>query len=186
MTSRHAPRFAMWALSRLAPRSQREALIGDLAEEFALRANTASSSAALKWILRQVCASAPPLLWARLTGAAWISTVGIALLAYMGVAVVELIVNSAIASVSATTAVAYSPAAMLITFPLVVVIGYFATRYRRGAAPVLATMMLLSVTAMTLWATESMPTWYRIAYFVVGPAATFIGSALCARRVSRS
>jgi hypothetical protein len=66
-----------------------------------------------------------------------------------------------------------------------VLIGYFAAWFRPGAAVVLAAMMLLSVTAITLWATESMPTWYRIAYFLVGPAATFIGNALRSRRPGR-
>ena len=177
---------ATWILFWLVPRREREPLVGDLTEEYALRANAVSSSAALKWYLQQVCASVPPLLWATLTRVAWISTVGVALLAYLAVGVVELIVNWAISSSFATGTVAYNALGLLVTSPMVVLIGYFAARFRRGAAIVLGAMMLLAVTAMTLWTTESLPPWLRIAYFFVGPAAAFVGSALRSLRPVRS
>jgi hypothetical protein len=174
---------ATWILSRIVSNSEREPLMGDLEEEYALRVNAAGSSAAFKWYLQQICASAPPLLYARLTQAAWIATAGVALLAYIAVGLVELIVNWAISSSSTAS---YNPLGMGITFPMVVVIGYFAARFRPRAAIVLGAMMLLAVTVMTATATESVPQWYRIAYFFVGPAAVFIGSALRSRRQPRS
>lgn len=174
---RRAAHLGLWAFSRLVPRSQREALLGDLAEEHALRAQAASPSAAARWYLRQICASIAPLLWARLTQSGWLATAGVALLAYIAIGLVEFLVNAAIAGVSATSHGAYNPLGMLITFPAVVLIGYFAAGFRRRAAIVLIAMMLLSVTAMTLWADEQLPTWYRVAYFLVGPAATLIGGA---------
>jgi hypothetical protein len=175
---------ATWAITRLAPANQREVLRGDLEEEYAQRANTFPASAALKWYLRQVCASAAPLLWLRLTGTAWVSTIGVALLAYLAVGVVETFVNLVTTSWSASATVAYNPLGMFITFPMVVLIGYFAALCRPGAAIVLAALMALSVTAMTLWANESLPAWYRIAYLFVGPAAIYMGSALRSRRVA--
>jgi hypothetical protein len=178
--------LATWILSRLATAGEREPLIGDLTEEYALRANAASPSAALKWYLQQVCASVPPLLWARLTRGAWISTLGVALLAYIAVGVVEFTVNLAISRSLETGAYTYNPLALIIMFPTVVLIGYSAERFRRRAAIVLGAMMLLVVTLMMLLSAERMPAWFRIAYFVVGPAAAFIGSALRSRRPARS
>jgi hypothetical protein len=172
-----------WVFSWLVPSSQREALMGDLAEEYALRANGASPTAAFKWYLRQLCVSAPSLLWARIARAAWLGTAAVALLAYIAVAVVELIVNWAISRSSATGAVAYNPVGMAITFPMVVLIGYFAAWYRRRAAIVLGAMMLLAVLVMTVTTTENVPLWYRIAYFLVGPAAAFIGSEIRRNRL---
>ena len=186
MMQHRAVQVAMWVFSRLMPRKQREAAMGDLAEEYALRSHGVSSPAAFKWFLRQVCASAPPLLWARLTGAVWISTLGVALFAYCAVGVVEFIVNWATAGWLATSSAAYNPLGMFITFPAVVLIGYFASRFRRRAAFVLGAIMLLSVTAMTVWSTETMPRWYRIAYFLVGPAAACIGSVMHSLRRARS
>ena len=59
---------------------------------------------------------------------------------------------------------------------------------KRVEEPIIAlgAMMLLVVTAMTVWSTESPPTSYRVAFFVVGPAAAFIGSALNSLRPPRS
>jgi hypothetical protein len=178
-----AVHVATWILSRLAPKGEREPLMGDLAEEYALRANTASPSAAFKWYLRQICSSVPPLLYVMLTQAAWMATAGVALLAYIAVGLAELIVNRAISSSAVVT---YNPLGMVITFPLVVLIGYFAARFRRRAPIVLGAMMLLAVTVMTASTTESTPTWYRIAYFFVGPTAAFIGSALRSLRPPHS
>ena len=178
-----AAHVATWILSRLVSRSECEPLLGDLAEEYALRANTASASAAFKWYLRQIWASAPALLYAKLTQAAWIATAGAALLAYIAVGLVELIVNRAISS---SPAAAYNPLGMVITFPIVVFIGYFAARFRPRAAIVLGAMMLVAVTVMTASTTEGTPSWYRVAYFFVGPAATLIGSALRSLRPPRS
>ena len=178
-----AVHVATWILSRLAPKGEREPLMGDLAEEYALRANTASPSAAFKWYLRQICSSVPPLLYVMLTQSAWMATAGVALLAYIAVGLAELIVNRAISSSAVVTS---NPLGMVITFPLVVLIGYFAARFRRRAPIVLGAMMLLAVTVMTASATESTPTWYRIAYFFVGPTAAFIGSALRSLRPPHS
>ncbi len=178
-----AQHAATWILSRFVSKRDREPLMGDLAEEYALRANTASVSAALKWYMRQICASAPTLLFVSLMQAAWIATLGVALLAYIVAGLVELIVNRAISS---SSAVSYSPLGLVITFPMVVLIGYFAARFRRRAAIVLAAMMLVAVTLMTVWTTENTPPWYRIAYFFVGPVAAFIGSALRSLRAPRS
>jgi drug/metabolite transporter (DMT)-like permease len=168
-------RVATWILSRLVPKRDREPLIGDFAEEYALRMNAASSSAALKWYLQQTCASVPPLLWLRLTRATWLATLGVAFLAYFAVGVAQLILYWAITSFSVTV---YSPLGLIIVFPIVVLIGYFAEGIRRRSAIVLGVMMLLAMTAMTVWTTENAPLWYRVAYFFVGPAAAVIGSAL--------
>ncbi len=170
------PPMATWILLWLVPKREREPLVGDLTEEYVLRTNAASSSAALKWYLQQVCASVLPLLWAAVARTAWISTVGVALLAYVAVGVVELTVNWAISASFATGTVAYNALGLLITSPIVALIGYFAAGFRRAAAIVLGVMMMLVITVLTLGTNESMPLWLRIAYFVVGPAAACSGS----------
>jgi hypothetical protein len=177
---------ATWAISRLAPRSEREALWGDLAEEYELRARAATSAAALRWYRQQLCASIPPLLWARVCRASWLATTAVALLAYFAVGVVEFVVNRGISRSSVDGASAYDPLGMLITFPIVVLVGYLAERVHRGAAFVLGAMMLLAVIVMTATSTESVPLWYRIAYLVVGPAAVSFGSVLRSLRMARS
>jgi hypothetical protein len=175
-----------WLFSWVVPRSQREVLLGDLAEEYAMRANADSSSAAFQWYIRQIVASVPHLAWGRVTQLAWLATAAVGLLSYIAVGIVELIVNWAISRSFAPGTVGYNPLGMLVTFPMVVLIGYLAATYRRGAAVVLGALMLLAVTVMTFSAAESMPTWYRIAYFCVGPAAVLLGSILRSLAQGRS
>ena len=175
-------RGVTWIFSWLVPQDVREPLIGDLTEEYARRVKMASSSAASRWYLQQICASIPPLLWTRLTRAQWISTLGVAFLAYFAVGVAQLIIHWVISSSSSTP---YNPLDLIIIFPMVVLIGYFAERFRRRAAILLGAMMLLAITALTVWTTESSPLWYRIAWFFVGPAAAFIGSVLPSLRSRR-
>jgi hypothetical protein len=174
-----------WAFSWLVPRSEREAILGDLAEEYSLRVKAVSSGAASEWYLRQIFTSAASLLWARVCQAVWPATLGVALLGYIAVGVAEFVVNLAISHSSVSGSNGYSPAGMVVTFPIVVLIGYWAERFRRKAAIALGAMLLLVVTVMTASSSESLPLWYRIAYFVAGPAAALIGGNLpTGRRLS--
>src|SRR5262245_22432864 len=103
MSKREAPLRALtWLFSWLVPKDVREALLGDLAEEYDERAKAGSPSAALKWYLREIGASIPSLLWFRLTRTAWLSTLGIAVLAYLSVGVAQMIVRWAFASAFAS------------------------------------------------------------------------------------
>jgi hypothetical protein len=170
-----------WIFSWLVPKDVREPLMGDLAQEYALRVEPGSASAARKWYLRQILMSIPPLLWTRLTRAVWLSTLGVAVLAYFTVGVVQIVIRWAISS-SLTTG--YNRLDVIIIFPLIVLIGYFAERLRRRAAIVLGAMMLIAITAMTLLSNETSPLWYRVAWFFVGPAAALIGSFLRSKATS--
>jgi hypothetical protein len=184
MTPHRALRLATWIVSRLAPESEREPLVGDLMEEYAVRASESSSSAALKWYLQQVCASAPSLLWARIKLAAWpcISTLGVALLAYIAVGVVDFGVKWVIPNWTAEGGFAPNPLGMIVTSALVVVIGYFAARYRRRAPLVLAAIMMFVIVWMLWGSGESSPLWFRVAYVFVGPGAALLGGALYSGR----
>lgn len=174
-----------WMLSRLVPEDQCEPLVGDLMEEYELRAKGNSSSAAFKWYLQQACASAPSLLWARFTRAAWISTIGVAFLAYVAVGVVDFSVKLLIPNWTPNGVFAPNPLGLIVSFPPIVIIGYFAARFRRGAAILLGLIMLVVITVLMWGTTEPMPLWFRVGYFIVGPAAAFIGSAVHSRRAVR-
>ena len=167
--------LATWVLSRLVPEDDRGPLIGDLEEEYALRVRADSSHAARAWYLRQLCSSIPPVIRIRLSREAWFATLGVALAAYFAVGLGQLAVAWAIPSSSEPT---YNPLRLIVTFPLIVVIGYFAEQSRRGSATVLATLMLFAITAITLLVAVSAPGWYLAAYFFVGPVGAIVGGAL--------
>jgi hypothetical protein len=162
-------------LSRLVPPGDREPLVGDLAEEYALRVRADPSYAPHLWYLRQIWSSIPPIIRMRLSREAWCATLGVALVAYFAVGLGQLAVAWAIPTSSEPT---YDPLGLIVTFPLIVIIGYFAERSRRGAAAVLATLMLLAITAITLLIAVTAPVWYQAAYFFVGPVGAIVGGAL--------
>jgi len=173
-----ALRLVTWVFSRLVPKNIREPLIGDLAEEYEQRAKAPSSSAALRWYLQQLCASVPSLLWARLTRGAWLSTLGVALLGYFAAGVADFLVKWAMPNWTANGTFEPDPLGLIITFAMMVLIGYLAERLRRRAAIVLGVMMLLTVIAMTVGAAGGPPLWYRLAYFLAVPSAAVIGGVL--------
>jgi hypothetical protein len=178
--------LATWILARLAPEAEREPIVGDLMEEYALRARASSASAALKWYLQQVYASAPSLLWDRLRRAAVFSTIGVALLAYIVLGVVEFAVKWFIPNWTPEGGFAPNPLGLIVMFPMIVLIGYFAARFRPGAATLLGLIMLAVVTWMMWGTNETMPLWFRLGYFVVGPVAAFLGGALRSHQKGRS
>jgi hypothetical protein len=182
MTRHRTLHLATWFLARLVPESEREPLVGDLMEEYALRTNATSSSVALRWYLRQVYASAPSLLWARFRSVPWFSTIGVTFLGYIAVGLADFAVKWVIPNWTADGTFAPNPIGQLVMFPLLGGIGYFAARFRRGAS-ILLTLVMLMVTLWMLWGTnENLPTWFRISYFVLGPAAVLAGGALASRR----
>jgi hypothetical protein len=168
-------RVSTWIFSRLVPKDIRDALIGDLMEEYARRASPTSSSAALQWYLRQICTSILPMLGTRLRRATWLATLGVGLISYFAVAALQPFVRRAISSSFAN---GYFAADLIAIFTTIVIIGFLAERLRRRASIVLGLMLLLTLILMTVSSTSDVSVWYRIAYFVAVPAAALLGSIL--------
>ena len=179
-----ALRATMWLFSRLVPKDLREPLMGDLAEEYATREKVTSSLAALRWALREIFASVPPMLWIRLLRATWIATLAVALLAFIVTNVVDFLVLRAMPR-TPDGRFAPHPLGVVVVLLAVGLIGYFAERLRCRAAAVLGIMMLLVETAMTLMSEMSSPLWFRVAWFFLGPAAA-LGGILYSLRRSRT
>jgi len=170
-----ALRVATRVFSLLVPKELRDPLIGDLAQEYALRAQTVDSSAALKWYLKEMCASIAPLLWTRITHSAWASTLGVAVVAYLAVFLTQLIIFRAIYTSFGSVP---KPLDLTVSFLVVASMAYVAERLRRRAAIVLGAIALLVSTSIVVLTPQASPLWFRIALFLVGPVAAFVGSVL--------
>jgi len=185
----HPPalRAVTWLFSRLVPKDVREPMIGDLAEEYAARAKATSPFAALTWYLREICASVPPMLWIRLTRTAWISTLAVAVLAFIAAGVVDAVVTRAIPNWTADGTFAPSPLGVMVKLLVVGLIGFFAERLRRRAALVLGAILFVVIAAMALSPemNASSPLWFKASWFFLGPAAV-VGGILCSVRRSRT
>ncbi|HEY4341417.1 MAG TPA: hypothetical protein VGM97_15845 [Steroidobacteraceae bacterium] len=178
MTVNFSLRAATWIFSQLAPREESEAMVGDLFEEFTLRTTTGSASIAARWCLQQIISSTPALLLAGFRRGAWTPALIAAVLGFAGVVASNFIVGWAIMR---------GPAPIrslgMIPFSLIVVlIVYFAARYRRSAAVILGVLITIA-TAATVQ--RGGPMWRQITWLVLGPTATFIGCALQSLRRPR-
>jgi hypothetical protein len=179
MTGHVSLRAATWIFSQLAPRDESEAMLGDLYEEFALRAAAASTPAAARWCLRQIMTSTPALLWAGFRRGAWIPALIAAVLSFAGVVAANFVVGWAIMR---------GPAPIrsfgLVPFSLIVVlIVYVAAGYRRSAAVILGVLMTIALVATFR---GDVPMWRQIAWLALGPTATFIGCGLQSLRRPRA
>jgi hypothetical protein len=183
----HSPalRAVTWLFSRLVPKDVREPVIGDLAEEYAARARAISSYAAFRWYLREICASAPPMLWIRLLRATWIATLAVSVLAFIAANLVNVAITRVLPNWTADGGFIPNPLGIVITLAAVGLIGFFAERLRRRAALVLGTILLLVVAAMMLSSNESSPLWFKVASLLLGPAAA-VGGILSSVRRSRT
>jgi hypothetical protein len=179
-----ALKWVTWIFSRLVPKDFREPLMGDLTEAYSLQLKTVSSSAAARSHLWRMSASITPLLWLRLSRATWPGTLGVGLLAFCGVALVDLAVERVIPILTAERMLGPAPLGLVVTCTMVVLIGYFAERFRRRAAIVLGAILLLVILTMLPSANDGAPVWKRIIALLLVPAA-FVGRILHSLRRRR-
>ena len=179
-----APRSATWLLRCLLAEPDREAVIGDLIEEHALR--QASSSGHLSWwYWNQVARSVLPLVWMTVRRGRWLGVLGAALVAFVVVTVVES------AAMTATfrlfiDPVAQARASFVIGLAATALGGYVAAWIRRGAATMLAAMIALVVATMMIASRESVPLWFQLGYLILSPLASLAGGVLAPRGAARA
>lgn len=155
-----------WLLARLAPNAYREAMLGDLAEERALRSTIATPASASRWFAYQLVASAFPLLWAAFARAAWIRTVATCLVAYLVGAALCFGIDRACLAVLGPGP-RWFPAAIIVLL-IVSLVAYCAARIRPRAATLLACIVFVDYLLQLLGETAA-PTWFLLTILVCGP-----------------
>lgn len=172
-------------LERLIPEPHREALLGDLAEERALRSRSGGAPSAARWHRRQLLGSVVPLLGVAVKRSRWAATLGVALGAYLALGIVELAATLALDRlVTAGTDVTLL-LSLIVGVAIAALIGYQAARIRPGAALTLAVIMVVVVAALMATSGESAPLWYQLGYLVAGPAAVLAAEAWRAKSSAR-
>ena len=182
MNPQAPPRFGDWLLNALLPKSDREVMAGDLAEEYSIRVREAASHAsAARWYWGQVCRSTSFTLYVALARGRWIATAGVALGAYVAASALEYMATAAISQLLVPTAGMSNVLSVVIGLSTMLLGGYVAARIRRRAAGALAAIILLAVVLLMLAVPDSTPLWYQIAFLVLGPAASLAGGMLVLR-----
>ena len=161
-------------------------MLGDLVEEYAIRAQSASHPGATGWFWRQVWSSIPPVLSLGIRRGAWLTTVGVAIGAYVVAGMIEFAGVAAIMRLLGPDAWALPVLSALVGLGTIVLGGYLAARIRPGAATALAVIVLLVVVTLLVAVPESAPLWYGLTFLVGGPVAALAGGSLGRSRHGRS
>jgi hypothetical protein len=173
MRRHQPPRIACWLLGRFVSERDREAVMGDLAEEYALRARSASL-----WYWGQVYRSIPPMVWCSVRRGHWLSTLSVAMGAYIAAGAVEFAADLAISRWVAPGAPAHAVLGLIAGLATMALGGYIAAWIRPGAATALAGVVMISVAVLMVTKTGAVPLWYQLAFLIAGPLASLAGGTL--------
>jgi hypothetical protein len=181
--SHHSPSpVATWLLERVLPERDQEAILGDLIEEYELRARSTTPPKVSRWYWGQVCRSIPRMVWGPVSRGRWLPTLGVAMGAYIAAGALEFAVTVEISKLLTPDALVYTVISLVVGLTTMVIGGYFATWIRPGAGTVMAGIVMIVVAVLMMTITDSAPLWYGLAFLVVGPLAALAGGTLCRGR----
>jgi hypothetical protein len=178
MKSPHVPRVATWLLGCLLPPRDREAVLGDLIEEYAIRAGSPPLSTVARWYWWQVSRSIPQILWSSIRREGLLSTLGVAFGAYIAAGLLEFAGVAAISKLLGPNAGPFAVLNVVIGLATMVLGGYVAAWIRPGAASALAGMVMIAVVILMVTMSDSAPLWYGLTFLIVGPLAALAGGTL--------
>jgi hypothetical protein len=170
------PTFACWLLESLLPGPYRDAVLGDLIEEYALRIESTSRFTASRWFWSQACRSLPPTVWSLLRSRDGLISISIAMGVYIFMGTLKFAADWMISKLVApdqTTHVVLAPIVFLTT---TVIGGCVAARIRRGATIFLALMVTITVAILIDVKVCSIPVpwWYQFGFLTLGPLTVII------------
>ena len=174
------PRLATCILERILPARFREAALGDLVEEYAVRVETSPRSSAVRWFWSQSFRSIPSVVSASLRNLSWLRSIGIALAVYAVLGAVELVADFTITrviGVSQAAAIALAPVVFLMASSIA---GCVAARIRRGAVAFVALFVVITVSVLIRLKVCPIPVpcWYQFGFLILGPLAVLTAPSL--------
>jgi hypothetical protein len=174
------PAFACWLLKSVIPVTYREAMLGDLIEEYALRAPSSSPLTASRWFWSQACRSVPSMVWSWLRSWDWLISMSIAIGVYIAMGTLKLAADMAISKFVAPrpmTEVVLAPVVFLATTSIS---GCIAARIRPGVTIFLALMAMITVAVSIALkvCTIPVPWWYQFGFLTLGPLSVLLTPAV--------
>jgi hypothetical protein len=172
--------FACWLLESVIPVPYREAMLGDLIEEYTLRAKSSSPLTASRWFWSQACCSVPSMVWSWLRSWDWLISISIAMGVYIAMGTLKLAADLAISKFVAPrpmTEVVLAPVVFLATTSIS---GCIAARIRPGATIFLALMAMITVAVSIVLkvCTIPVPWWYQFGFLTLGPLSVLLTPAV--------
>jgi hypothetical protein len=177
-------RLADWVLTCATPPEDREAVVGDLAEEYAIRVSQGSPARAACWYWNQVIRAVPWLLWLPLRRNGVFGALAVAIVACFIQAGVELCAASIIRNV-ADPANAISPQMGLgVVLLSLFTVSYAAARVRPGAGTLLAVMAMVAAVSQSIAIGPAALGLSHVAGAIAAPSAALAGAALSTARAT--
>ena len=176
------PRLAGRILGLMISLHDRDAVLGDLDEEFAIRLRLGSRGSAQTWYWKQTLRSLPPVLRSRARREGWARTFAIALGIYFLVGPIEFLLGAGLALVISPSDPQADVVEMLVGLLTLALAGYLANSVRDRAAQVLSGIVVAAVGVLMLVVPGSVPVWYQLAFLIGGPVATWRGGSLAKRK----
>ncbi len=175
----HPPSFPTALLSAILRLDDQGPLLGDLCEEYRLRAST-SPAAAGRWYWAQVIRSCPILVWRRARHGQWLSTVGIAVVAYACVGVLNMLAVTLTEPWTVEFSSSDYVRKAVVALFAIAVSAHLASRLRRHAGRVMGYLVALVAIVLMVFPVDASPLWYQVAFLVIGPVAGHVGSVVMA------
>jgi hypothetical protein len=177
VTQPAVPRSAIRILRWLLSERDREALIGDLVEECALRSAEPAQDSC-RWCWEQVGRSVLPLLQARIRRRGWPGKLGAAAAAYVVVAPLVVASDVVALELSGGQPAVQAWISFLAFVAALMLGGCLATSIRRGAAAPLAAIVMV-MSALWLAQMPDRPSiWYQLGLLLAGPSSAVAGGRL--------
>jgi hypothetical protein len=177
------PTFACWLLESLLPDPYREAALGDLIEEYALRIESTSRFTAFRWFWSQACRSLPPTVWSLLRSRDCLISISIAIGVYIFMGTLKFAADWMISKLVAPDQSTHVVLAPIVFLTTTVIGGCVAARIRRGATIFLALMVTITVAILIDVKVCSIPVpwWYQFGFLTLGPLTVIIPPTLFGR-----
>ena len=172
--------FACWFIEVVLPLPHRDAILGDLIEEYALRVKSTSSLTASRWFWSQASRSVPSLVWSWLRSGTWLVSVSIAMGVYTVMLLLKLAADLVISKWIATQQTTYIVLAPVVFLAITATGGCVAARIRRGAMFFLAFIVMITVALLIKLKVCPIPVpwWYQFGFLTLGPLTVFIAPAI--------
>lgn len=182
------PAFACWLLESVLPVPYREAMLGDLIEEYTLRVESTSLSAASRWFWSQACRSVPSMVWSSLRSGDWLISMSVAMGVYISMGMLKFAADLIISKLVAPEQTTYVVLAPIVFLTTTAIGGCAVSRIRRGATIFLALIVMISVAVLIALkvCTVPVPWWYQFGFLTLGPLAVLITPAVFGLFVRRA
>ena len=182
------PALACWLLGSVLPVSYREAILGDLIEEYTLRVESTSLSAASRWFWSQACRSVPSMVWSSLRSGDWLISMSVAMGVYTVMGMLKFVADLMISKWVAPEQATYVVLAPIVFLTTAALGGCTVSRIRRGATIFLALIVMISVSVLIALkvCTVPVPWWYQFGFLTLGPLAVLITPAVFGLLVRRA